>query len=737
MLGQPFTAGPRLSDIPGGDPATQAVASLRGYAYQLYVSALAWIDLRPDQLLYLEVAKDYAVAAADALRAVEVKDTPSTTVTVNAQDVLDTIDHFVDLIARNSGKPINLRFLCTAPISIERKKVDRAGGVPTLEYWRRAASGADAAPLRKVLKRAKLTSRARDFIEARDDDALRRDLLQCIHWDCGQPDLDAVARELGGALIRYGAGTLGATAAEKDRLQSATLFHVLNTIVKPDPAKRCLSAADLQIVLEQATAVVLRRPDFESLMRAAIPQTSAAAVETAPPVLELERNIPIPPVLACRAEYTAKLLTLVRNKGAIAITGSTGSGKTMMARQVARLHGGHWHLLDLRDVSPAGAVQRLEYAQSSLGSANTHGVIIDDLNVIEDPGARRAASRLVSALRRRDALCLVTSYNPPSSRALSELGLDKTSCVAAAELSAEEVAAIIVSAGGDGARWSRAVYSAGGFGHPQLVMAVVSGLATRSWPDEELRSLRSFSRSVDVEEERLATRRRLFDALPSEAASLLYRTSLLFGRFERPLVLALGALPVPVNAPGAELDRLIGPWIEQIGAAELRMSPLLQNAGQEIMAPAEQQAVHRAAAEHIAGGQRMPMDKADAAFLHALLGKSERTLVDLAHATIWATPEQRRIICEWSSSLLLHRLDRRIYPDNPTLSILLRLAQFRLAAGQGNEASITGCWQALRSEIGQLQDEAARDNTEYMALAMVPLFAPRPVVGISALLNDF
>ena len=217
----------------------------------------------------------------------------------------------------------------------------------------------------------------------------------------------------------------------------------------------------------------------------------------------------------------------------------------------------------------------------------------------------------------------------------------------------------------------------------------------------------------------LATRRRLFDALPLEAAALLNRTSLLFGRFDRSLVLALGELPVPVNAPGAELDRLIGPWVEQIGATELRMSPLLQNAGKETLAPTEQLAVHRAAAEHIVAGQAIPVEKADAAFLHALLGKSEPTLVTLAHATIRATPEQRRVIGEWSFSLRLRRFDRPIYPHNPTLSILLRLAQFRLIAEQGNEISMTGCWQALRSEIGQLQDECARDSTEYMALAMV------------------
>jgi len=45
-MSQPFTQGPRLSDAPVGDPSAQAIASLRGYAYQLYASGLAWLDLQ-------------------------------------------------------------------------------------------------------------------------------------------------------------------------------------------------------------------------------------------------------------------------------------------------------------------------------------------------------------------------------------------------------------------------------------------------------------------------------------------------------------------------------------------------------------------------------------------------------------------------------------------------------------------------------------------------------------------
>jgi hypothetical protein len=104
---QPFNQGPRLTGRPSGDPAAQAIASLRGYAYQLYASGLAWLDLRQGEELYLEVAQDYAVAAGDALRAVQVKDT-SAKVTINSKNIRDALDAFVDLVARNPGRKTKL-----------------------------------------------------------------------------------------------------------------------------------------------------------------------------------------------------------------------------------------------------------------------------------------------------------------------------------------------------------------------------------------------------------------------------------------------------------------------------------------------------------------------------------------------------------------------------------------------------------------------------------------------------
>jgi hypothetical protein len=49
--------------VPKGNLAREAIDSLRGYVYQIYQSALSWIELEPDEFLFLEVAEDYENSA--------------------------------------------------------------------------------------------------------------------------------------------------------------------------------------------------------------------------------------------------------------------------------------------------------------------------------------------------------------------------------------------------------------------------------------------------------------------------------------------------------------------------------------------------------------------------------------------------------------------------------------------------------------------------------------------------
>ncbi len=697
----PYGAGPRLSDQPLGDPSREAVASLRGYAYQLYASALAWLDLGIEEELHLEVAEDYAIAASDALKAVQVKDTGPTAVTINTQGVRDTIVSFVRLVEQNPRQTVFVRYLTTSPIGMERSTDDRASGKATLEYWREAATSADVAPLRTVLLSVGLPTAVTDFMEVRSDSELRNDLLKRIQWDCGQPDLAAIQEELGSRLDHYGSQNLGLKGDEGRQLSGIVIKHILDVVVKPKPRRVLFS--ELAKLLEDATSLRVSRRVGNSLLEMAAAKMAAdrgsSSKALVPCVLENEGERPMPPILTRRKNLVDDIIARAKRHSFVAICGASGMGKTVLARLAGRQLGGNWKIVDLRNASAAETIPHLDQASLELPSSRSAGVILDDLNEIEEPAARRAVIRVLSAARRNDILCFVTSYSPPSARALSELGFSPDVCVSLPDLSEDEVLEIVLAAGGT-KHWMKTVYIAGGFGHPQLVSALIAGLSSRKWPAEELKDLRHIQKSDDVEAERVVARKQLVSAVPDAAKSLLYRVSIIVGRFDRGTVLSLASLEPSIHNPGEQLDLLIGPWIEQYSKEQLRVSPLFTSAGDELLDLDEQVAVNRAIAEAYTRDAVLDIAKANVIFLHGLRGKSTEALTRLAIGIHLADKSDRPHLSEWISGLRMHRRDRPIYPDDPRLSFLLRIAQMLLIANSKSPSleTIKECWEAMERE---------------------------------------
>jgi hypothetical protein len=273
--GIPITPSP--TGPPQGDPVGQAVASLRGYAYQIYVSAVAWLKLTDDEELYLEVAQDYAVAVHDALAAVQVKDVEAT-VTIVSEGARQAIDDFVDLVTRNPGRRVTLHFLSTAGIGRERAAEHRVGSEPTLHYWTKVASVAEVAPLREILNKVSLSNAARAFIAARSDEELLNHLIRRISWDCGSPPLDQIRRELEDQLVLYGAGQLKIPADEARQKSAPIIQHLLAKAVSPEASKRKLTSADLLSLLDTASRVSLPRADVDIIVKTAADFARGAAV---------------------------------------------------------------------------------------------------------------------------------------------------------------------------------------------------------------------------------------------------------------------------------------------------------------------------------------------------------------------------------------------------------------------------------------------------------------------------
>jgi hypothetical protein len=375
--------------------------------------------------------------------------------------------------------------------------------------------------------------------------------------------------------------------------------------------------------------------------------------------------------------------------------------------------------VDLREASASETIDRLHLVMGELAEVKPRGVILDDINEIEEPTVRISLARFLSALRRRDALCLFTHYRTPTSRTCSDLNVDIAAHIVIPHLTEHEVGELIVAAGGDAQRWTTAIRMIGASGHPQLVLAAIAGMRARSWPVEELENVQALDLSAfdDIEVERRAARQRLITVLPEVARTLLYRLSLVIGRFDRKVALAVGSVVPSVRHTGEQLDQLIGPWIDQSSGSEFRISPLMLNAGDDMLEAVEKKAVHRAISVSMMGGKSVHISWANAAFYHGLIGQAEEPLMKIAYSVITASPESREKLVGWLVGLRCQRVDRPIFTSNMVISRMLRLAQFLLRAETGDIDSIRECWNALYTEVLQEPDTVEREMFEAMILS--------------------
>ena len=60
-----------------GDPRRRADAAVRGFMYQFWRTVEAWIELDPEELLYVEGAEDFDIVGSDEATPVQVKDDKS------------------------------------------------------------------------------------------------------------------------------------------------------------------------------------------------------------------------------------------------------------------------------------------------------------------------------------------------------------------------------------------------------------------------------------------------------------------------------------------------------------------------------------------------------------------------------------------------------------------------------------------------------------------------------------
>ena len=676
--------------------------------------------------LYLEVAEDYAVVARNAIDLVQVKDTASSsTVTLHARGVRGAITRLVALSEANPSNDIYLRFLTTSRIGKERPSLKPPCEGPGLSYWRRCAAGADVQPVRQVLQGEHYSTVVRDFCLSRDDATLRRDLLQRIHWDCGCPPFVDLRKDLDDRLVRLGRDIFSIPSPDVPAVADSLIWAVLEKSILKDSEKRFLTRSDLYRTIDAVTTVSIPRAmlkDLASFLSAVRADASLDLGDTGgqqastPHWIIDNASLPRQTGTIPRRKIAAPMDAVLAMHGVCVLTGSSGLGKSTIARSVSLSGGGRSHTVDFRHLSSDEAHLHLGACWERSVDLDTDALIVEDLNVLHDPQVALATGRLFAALCRRDVRVILTCHRRPSQASLQQMGLSAESVVPCGYFSLEESELLVQKYDGDADRWGSVAHSAGSNGHPQLVHAIVHDMAMRGWPQVSTEAPHETASAAPSVEAVWEDARRTIVNLPRGARTLLYRLSLGLVHFSRNTALTIGSLPPELSQAGESFDELVGPWIERMGTDSFRVSPLAGQVGQQMLSGTDEIAVHREFAVNALRAKTLVAQDLNGIFGHVIRSRWEAGLAQLAMSVAMAEGSTSILFAEHFSALRRASLESSIYPESPKAAALLRIAQMKLLAVMTNRPDMTAVVGRMFEEITALIESDLQMALEAFAL---------------------
>ena len=669
------------------DKNREASPSIRGYVYQAYQSVLAWMRLGEEEVLFLEAAEDFDVYEPDSAVVTQVKDiAKSGSITLRSPDVIEAINNYWHHKQLNPRKTIHFRFLTTASAGQE-KGMSFGEAEKGIDYWMLLNRDEEipVKPLRDFLLALPLDESLKVLLRTGDDKSVREDLVLKIQWDTSSKPKDGLIADIEERLINHG-DRKGVDSFHSRKALDSFLRKIVDLL--STDKDRHLTYADFCVAFDETTMELMPRGEAAAL-RSIVNQLSSKGKNLlltnllqVPRILD--NPLPLAQGVATRDELVKKYLTILRRSGALFLRGSTGLGKTSLARLITDEFGGDWAWANFRGRSPLQIADLLNRVALEISTFHlTSKIVLDDLDFGGVAMFERAMLSFVFSIVNSRGSVVITgpSFCPPN--LLSKLWLSPECDQEVPYLSEKDVGEIALFHGLEVPmieKWSRLIWLTTQ-GHPQFVHARIRNLQNCHWPPiEEM----TWFKGDDLQTERDAIRLRLANEIPSDGArSLAYRLSLIAETFSRKVALTVASLLTPIPLPGENFDLLVGPWIERVGDDKYRVSPLLLNQGNEILATGERNTIHEAIALEILEGKTLVPSDVGTVLSHALSARSEKALFYLTQGLLMtAEPKVWQAIGDtvfWFTSLGLEP-GQQIFRENAFIDLMLRLSQYRVAA---------------------------------------------------------
>ena len=241
-----------MADSLSGDTSRQATDSIRGYVYQIWQSLLTWIDLKEDQILYLEGAEDFDVTEERQSTATQVRDKAGE-LSLGRAEAHKALEDFLDIQEKNSDRKVLYRYLTAAQAGAERGSPfgkDRKG----LEVWSRCQrTGEGVDEIRDfLLARETLPSKLKDFLTEKSEEEILDLMIRRFRWETSAAAIHQIETRILEKLV-YRGELQGISPNESCKAVNRLLREVADKVTSSDARK--LTLADYYRVFEEATTI--------------------------------------------------------------------------------------------------------------------------------------------------------------------------------------------------------------------------------------------------------------------------------------------------------------------------------------------------------------------------------------------------------------------------------------------------------------------------------------------------
>ena len=660
-----------------------AYAVIRGFVYQVERTILVWLDLEKEKNLccecgedidYVRQLMDQGFEGSIEERLLEqVKYRQENALSLRSKEVLEAIVNFVIHKKNNPHHQLKLRFFTNA-CPAKEKGISFPRGLSGLEAWEQVRIGnynptetqTTIAYIRRVVTEsvaALPSDRAQsfiDFLSSADEQIFIDELIIPVEWAMGnedaqemQPLIEVKITELGYAkdlpdakeiFNRLFVHVFRILSSPGDkRLNKEILLGIIerDTLVAADRellkgiwTLLRISEEQIQAISSELASLRVGQQDlakkmtegFRDVMNsAAAPIASGQLVMTPFKRPTLDDPPPLPVNLAPRKGLIDSILKMLKELSWVALTASTGMGKTQLARilleccpcenrfwislrgvserldlhineQLFCIHSvlsGDWKLWD-EYYSGNITIRNIDENVAACIGLNSL-LVIDDLpDLLQVSPLTQRLATLGTELYKVGGKVITTSQYKLTQEIINILGCN-ISLFNVPFMDKEDIKTILVGTGAPPGlqRDSVCNFILGVTkGHPVLVAATVRWLIVNGWNIDDL-NFAALLAGEPMQEARHETSRLTRQLISNVSTKgMLDRLSIVGFPFDAGMVAAVGKTEPAIERPREHFDELVGPWIQPLAKSQFEVSTLLQNLGQFYLEPDLQKRLH-------------------------------------------------------------------------------------------------------------------------------------------------